>query len=123
MNIGAEQIADLQRAMDKIKAATAGNFDGLSLPELASLAGYSQFHFHRMFRQHFGITTKKATADRQIEVAKELMRAGGKLDEIARLCGFSHQSHFTSTFGRSVKQTPGRWKRHYLHAQQMAQAA
>lgn len=105
----AERNKRLQRAMDKINGAQAGELAGLRGPVLAKLAGYSLFHFHRIFAEHFAVTPKRAVARRQVVVAKELMLQGRALAQVAKLCGFAHQSHFCSVFRSHVGQTPTQW--------------
>jgi AraC-like DNA-binding protein len=36
-----------------------------------------------------------------------------ELADIAQLCGFADQSHFTRVFSRSEGYSPGRWRRRY----------
>jgi AraC-like DNA-binding protein len=37
-----------------------------------------------------------------------------RLSDIAALCGFSDQPHFTRVFKRIVGISPGRWRRHSI---------
>jgi AraC family transcriptional regulator len=81
------------------------------LPELAAAAGLSVFHFHRLFKRHFGETPLQMVARLQIELAKKLLRRGVPLREIAERCGYSHQSHMTVRFRQATGTTPTRWLR------------
>jgi AraC family transcriptional regulator len=81
------------------------------LPELAAAAGLSVFHFHRLFKRHFGETPLQMVARLQIDLAKRLLRRGVPLREVARRCGFSHQSHMTVRFRQATGTTPTRWLR------------
>jgi AraC family transcriptional regulator len=79
---------------------------------VAPAAGLSVFHFHRRFTQWAGRTPKAVLTGMQIEHAQALMLEGGlDLAEVARRCGFSHQSHLTTRFREFVGQTPARWLR------------
>jgi AraC-like DNA-binding protein len=85
---------------------------GPSLDEVAKTVHLSPFHFHRRFSELLGITPKQFLLEWQICRAKMHLVLGDKdLVEIARLCGFAHQSHFTSRFKQATGLTPTRWRR------------
>ena len=59
-----------------------------------------------------GLTPKQFLLDCQIHLAKSELLSGEKeLAQIAKDCGFAHQSHFTSRFKQSTGLTPTRWRR------------
>jgi AraC-like DNA-binding protein len=83
-----------------------------SLAEIARQVHLSPFHFHRRFSDLVGITPKHFLLDCQIELAQDELRADEKsLSEIAKACGFSHQSHFTSRFKQATGLTPMQWRK------------
>jgi AraC-like DNA-binding protein len=85
---------------------------GPTLGEIAKQVHLSPFHFHRRFTELLGITPKHFLLDCQIEEAKRQLLARQKdLAEIAKDCGFAHQSHFTSRFKQATGLTPTRWRR------------
>ena len=50
--------------------------------------------------------------NQRIVRAKELLQdPGHELSDIAQLCGFVDQSHFTRVFCKSEGYSPGRWRR------------
>jgi transcriptional regulator GlxA family with amidase domain len=50
----------------------------------------------------------------RVEAAREhLVGSSTPLAEVAYLCGFSDQSHFTRTFVRHVGLSPGAWRREH----------
>lgn len=79
------------------------------LSEIARVAHFSEYHFHRLFRKRFGKTPKHVLVALQIEEAKRLMLAGRRPSEAARDAGFSHQSHLTSRFKSVTGATPKQW--------------
>jgi AraC-like DNA-binding protein len=86
--------------------------DGPNLNQIARRAHLSPFHFHRRFTEAMGMTPKQFLLDCQIDHAKRrLMEGGAEMMRIARECGFTHQSHFTSRFKQATGQTPTGWKR------------
>src|SRR3954464_416694 len=81
------------------------------LAEIARVAHFSEYHFHRLFRKRFGKTPKQVLVELQIDDVKSLMIAGHRPAEAARLAGFSHQSHLTSRFRQMTGVTPRQWIR------------
>jgi AraC-like DNA-binding protein len=83
-----------------------------TLDEIAAKAHLSPFHFHRRFTDLVGQTPKHFLLACQIHRAKELLvERKQELSEIAKECGFAHQSHFTSRFKQATGLTPTRWRR------------
>jgi AraC family transcriptional regulator len=73
----------------------------LSLEELATVAFFSPFHFHRIFVAMMGETVKAFTSRMQNEKAARLLKFSKKpISEIAAECGFSS----TATLSRLFKQ-------------------
>jgi len=99
----------LKRATDYVGANLSGEF---SLDEVAGAAGYSPHHFSRLFRESTGLPPHQYVVRERVEKAKGLL-AGTELPigEVARLCGFSHQSHLTRHFKRLVGVTPAKFRR------------
>ena len=99
----------LQRARDFINANLAGD---PSISEVASECGLSTSYFVRAFKQATGVPPYRWLTKQRVARAKELLQdPGRKLAEIAQLCGFVDQSHFTRVFSRSEGHSPGRWRR------------
>jgi AraC-like DNA-binding protein len=85
---------------------------GPTLNPIAKTVHLSPFHFHRRFADLMGITPKHFLLECQIFLAKQLLVDGKKdLVDIAKLCGFAHQSHFTSRFKQAAGLTPTRWRK------------
>jgi AraC-like DNA-binding protein len=88
---------------------------GPTLDDIAQSVQLSPFHFHRRFTEVFGVTPKHLLYDLQIDFAKkQLADPNRQLVDIARECGFAHQSHFTSRFKQGAGVTPTRWRRAVL---------
>ncbi|WP_197434521.1 helix-turn-helix domain-containing protein [Agrobacterium vitis] len=81
--------------------------DGLSLQQLADLAGLSIPHLCRAFKQTFGLPPYRYIIQRRIERAKQHLRDTSlSITEIALSCGFSSASHFANVFRKEVGTTP-----------------
>lgn len=99
----------LQRARDFINANLAGD---PSISEVAKVCGLSTNYFVRAFKQATGVPPYRWLTKQRVERAKELLQDPGReLADIAQLCGFVDQSHFTRVFSRSEGYSPGRWRR------------
>jgi len=80
---------------------------GVSLSDLARVAGISRFHFARMFKVSVGVSPIAFVERSRIERAKELIRSNDQsLAEVALAVGFSDQSHFTRRFRVHANCTP-----------------
>jgi AraC family transcriptional regulator len=77
----------------------------VKLPELAHVACFSEFHFHRIFRAVSGETLNGFTNRLRLEKAARLLRYSEQsLTDIALDCGFSSSATFSRAF-RSVYDT------------------
>ncbi len=99
----------LRRARDFILDHLA---EDICLDELAELTGLTPKHFARAFKQSTGLPPHQYLIMQRIEAAKRcLPNARANLADIALLCGFADQSHFTATFRKVVGVPPGVWRR------------
>ncbi len=99
-----QHAAAFRRIVDFVHA----NLDkDLRLDQLARMARLSNFYFIRQFKAALGKTPHQYIQDVRIELAKQLLRDTYlPLGEISQRCGFSTQSHFTSSFGQVVGASP-----------------
>src|SRR4030081_3220884 len=86
----------LRRARDLIDREYASPLD---LAALAGAAGYSKFHFARVFAAAYGETPRAYLTRRRIERAKDLLRAANlTITEICFLVGFESVGSFSWRF-------------------------
>lgn len=83
----------------------------LSLENAARSAGWSRFHFLRLFSRAFGLTPHAFQLLCRLRRARSLVRAGAPLAEAALAAGFCDQSHMHRAFARHVLLTPLAFKR------------
>ena len=101
----------LRRACDFIIANLGGD---PSMAEVANECGLSGSYFDRAFKQTTGVPPFRWLINQRIVRAKELLQDPlRELADIAQLCGFVDQSHFTRVFSKSEGHSPGRWRRLY----------
>jgi AraC-like DNA-binding protein len=98
----------LMRAKDMIQAKF---LEVPSLTDVAHAAGVHPVHLSREFRRHFDCTVGEYIRKLRIEHASRMLAGSSTpLAEIANVCGFADQSHFSSTFKRTVGLTPARYR-------------
>jgi len=101
----------LRRACDFMAEYFA---EDISLEDLAKVTGLTSKHFARAFKQSTGMPPHQYLIMLRIEAAKRrLIGTKASLADIALACGFADQSHFTSTFRKSVGVSPGIWRHSY----------
>jgi AraC-like DNA-binding protein len=111
-----DEIGRLIPAMQFMQENFAGE---ASLQRIARTVHLSPFHFHRRFTDLLGITPKHYLFDCQVAESKRRLAADEmELRDIADLCGFAHQSHFTSRFKQATGLTPTQWRRLAKEAKQ-----
>jgi AraC-like DNA-binding protein len=99
----------LRRVVEHIEANLGERID---IGELASLAGLSECHFSRAFRQSVGMPPHRYVVSRRIAVGAALIeRTERSMTDVAVSIGFSDHSHFTRTFGRMTGETPSSYRR------------
>ena len=97
--------AALRRTTEWIEANLA---QGLSLRDLAEVAGLSEFHFARMFRHSVKMAPHQYVMQRRMARAEQLLAGGDlSLTDIALCCGFSSSSHFSNRVKATYGCTPG----------------
>ena len=85
--------------------------EGLTLAEFSAVAHMSPFHFSGLFKASTGLSPHRYVVDRRVERAKSLLQKTGlPLHEVARLAGFTDQSHLAKHFRRQLGVTPRRFR-------------
>ena len=82
----------------------------IRLQDLAELAGLSEFHLQRSFRASCGVSPHQWIAHRRIERAKDMIRAGDPLAQVAQACGYGSQSYLTRAFKAATGVTPSAYR-------------
>ncbi|MGB4529033.1 MAG: AraC family transcriptional regulator [Bacillota bacterium] len=99
----------LKRALRYIEENLAGD---ITLDGCAAAAGYSLYHFHRIFRMIFGVPPAEYIRRRRLSVAAELMlRSDMNLDRVAEASGFSCKEVLIRAFQRVHGVSPTSYRR------------
>ena len=96
----------------RVEEYVGTNFDhGITLSDLAKVAGLSRMHFAAQFRAATGYRPREYLLHQRIERAKSLLSNSDiVLAEVALTVGFCTQAHFSTVFKRITGETPARWR-------------
>ena len=90
----------------------AGDYQNLTLSQIADHVHLSRIYFHNLFVAATGRTPHRYLLERRIARARQLLMMTDKpLGEIAIECGFSSQSYFNQVFQKELGCTPKEYKR------------
>jgi AraC family transcriptional regulator len=103
-----ETSEDYRARMLRVLVHIQQNLDApLPLEELASIALFSPFHFHRIFRGLIGESVKEHVRRLRLErAAHRLRHTGQQITEIALDAGYQSLESFTRAFHRMFSQSP-----------------
>ena len=101
------------RRIDRVIDYLRANLDcQVKLKELAKVACFSEFHFHRIFGAVAGETLKHFTNRLRLEKAARLLRfSRGRLTDIALECGFSSSATFSRAFRHAYDTPPSQFRK------------
>ena len=84
----------------------------IDLDRLAAEAGFSKFHFARVFKDTFRETPANYLTRRRVERAKDLLRSANlTVTEVCMLVGFSSPGSFSARFSELVGMSPSDFQR------------
>jgi AraC family transcriptional regulator len=98
----------LRRVLDYIEAHFA---DDIGLSELSSLAGISDYHLARVFRETIGIPPHRYVNFRRVQEAQKwLEKSQMSVSEVASMMGFASQARFTRVFRNLTGLSPREYR-------------
>lgn len=102
-----------RRQLQRVTAFAQAHLDeAITLEDLAQQAGYSPYHFARLFRQATGESPYQFVLRQRVARAQQLLiESRSPLIEIAGACGFANQSHMTRIFRQQLGVTPRAYRR------------
>jgi AraC family transcriptional regulator len=105
--------SEYTRRIDRVIDFLRGNLDRpVKLKELARVACFSEFHFHRIFGAVAGETLNSFTTRLRLEKAARLLRfSDDRLTDIALDCGFSSSATFSRTFRAGYGTSPSEFRK------------
>ena len=112
-----EDALALRQTYDKLKAALFRvqqcYAQDISVQKAASLCGFSESHFMKLFRELTGMSFTAYLVNYRLELAaSQLAGTALRVIEIAANCGFHNQSYFTRAFVKKYGMPPSRYREH-----------
>jgi AraC family transcriptional regulator len=103
----AAYLSRINRVIEHILREPAGD---LSLDALATLANFSPYHFHRVWKTHLGETLHAFVTRARLERSLFLLRTAPRksLGQVALDCGFESSAHFSKVFKQHYGAAPSR---------------
>lgn len=109
-NIKPLKIGKEIKAVKRAKSYLSENLDlKIPLKDVADVAGFSRYHFLRVFKKNTGISPHVFRTQKRIEHAKSLIKQGLPFSQVALETGFTDQSHFTKKFRQFTAASPGQY--------------
>jgi AraC family transcriptional regulator len=101
---------------DVLAYIEAHRFERMTVAELASVAGFSPYHFSRLFTARFGESVMSYVRTCRLQAAALRLTgdAPPALVDLAFECGFESQEAFTRAFRSRYGVPPGQFKRNEL---------
>ncbi|KIF56581.1 AraC family transcriptional regulator [Pseudomonas fluorescens] len=103
----AEPNFKLERAADFIRGHCT---EVLSLEAICAAAQLSPSYLIRAFRQRYGMTPHAFLVNQRIQFARERLRSGQLIADVALQAGFADQAHFQRAFKQHLAATPGQYR-------------
>jgi AraC-like DNA-binding protein len=101
----------LRRAKEMMSRDLA---DQPPLAEVARACKLSIGHFSRAFKVSTGVPPHRWLTSERVEMAKHLLASSvTSLVDVAGICGFADQSHFSRVFAQHIGNSPRTWRREH----------
>jgi len=81
-----------------------------SLAQLSAQSGISRFHFHRLFKQHTGLTPKAYAAAERAQKLRARLTQGTSVTTAMLDAGFNSSGHFYATAPALLGMTPSAYR-------------
>lgn len=108
--------SDVYNKFTRILSFIEDNYsEDLSLETVANTAGFSKFHFARLFKQYTNTTFYEYLTSKRIVVSKQLLRKNVPVTDVAFQTGFNNLTTFSRCFKKYVGLSPSQYKSQFEH--------
>ena len=102
-----EPNSKLERAAEYIREHCT---QALKLDDICAAAELSASYLIRAFKQQYGMTPHAYLVNRRIQFARQQLRQGRLIADVALDAGFADQAHFQRAFKQHLAATPGQYR-------------
>jgi AraC family transcriptional regulator len=104
---------EIERAVERAIRLVHENYGAqIGVDDMAGAAGYSRFHFTRVFSQVTGLTPRRVLVAVRLDKAKQLLTStSSPVTDICHLVGYTSVGSFGSLFARHVGLPPTTYRR------------
>ncbi len=108
-----EKKSDKPKWVERVERHLHANVDQeISVEEMAKLAGYSRYHFTRLFEEHAGSSPAAYLNKLRLARATGLLRTNQlSVKEVAYRTGFNDVNYFCKSFRKSFGVSPGEFRK------------
>ncbi|CRM43145.1 AraC family transcriptional regulator [Pseudomonas sp. 25 R 14] len=97
----------LERAAEYIRAHCT---EALKLEDICQAVQLSPSYLIRAFKQYYRMTPHAFLVNQRIQFARNQLRSGQLIADVALAAGFADQAHFQRTFKQHLAATPGQYR-------------
>ncbi len=108
---GVQQRRKIVEACRIVERALAAAEPVPQLGELAAAVGISRYHFHRLFREHTGLTPREYAAARREQRLREELGRSGTVTEAIFDAGYNSNARFYEKSREVLGMTPTAWRK------------
>lgn len=87
------------------------NEEAPSYAEIAKTCGCSKEHCNRIFKRTYNLSMQAYFLNKKAAKAKDMLDSGENLSDVALMCGFYDQSHFTRVFKDIYQVSPQKYRK------------
>lgn len=80
--------------------------ENIDAEKIASNAGYSLYHFCRVFKEYTGESLMTYVREKRLDIAREEIEKGRAATDVAMECGFETSSGFARAYMRKFGERP-----------------
>ena len=86
--------------------------EDIQIAVLANIAGYSEYHFQRLFKQQLGLSAYQFVRHvRLVTAAKRIVNSTDRITDIALACGYSTMQSFSREFTKVYRISPMKFRK------------
>ena len=83
----------------------------INVEKISSMFGFERSYLYRLFKKEYGISVKEYIIKVRMDKAKELLKSGSTVADVAELVGYSDEFAFSKAFKKYLGISPLSFKK------------